>query len=132
MFKTLSGQLPPWEDLVVWAEESVQGVLRDMPPEIAERAKQVPVSYEHEVSQEILDDGLDADLLGLFIGEAYPDQGETTGPMPGQIVLFLVNLWLFADADKEIFIEEVEKTYIHELGHYLGMEEDEIDERGLS
>jgi predicted Zn-dependent protease with MMP-like domain len=51
--------------------------------------------------------------------------------MPPQIILFLLNLWEFSDADEEIFGEEVHTTYLHELGHYLGLNEDELTERGL-
>ena len=37
----------------------------------------------------------------------------------------------YAEADEEIYRDEVRLTYLHELGHYLGWDEDEIAERGL-
>jgi hypothetical protein len=40
------------------------------------------------------------------------------------------NLYI-ADADEEIFREEVHTTYLHELGHYLGLDEDDLFDRGL-
>jgi len=30
-----------------------------------------------------------------------------------------------------VFREEVERTYLHELGHYLGWDEDDVAARGL-
>ena len=39
--------------------------------------------------------------------------------------------WLIAEEDEEIFCDEVHTTYLHELGHYLGLDEDELTERGL-
>ena len=51
--------------------------------------------------------------------------------LPPQIILFLENLWDFAEGDEEIFRDEVHTTFLHELGHYLGLDEDELTERGL-
>ena len=33
--------------------------------------------------------------------------------------------------DVDVFREEVRLTYLHELGHYLGWDEDELTARGL-
>jgi len=52
-------------------------------------------------------------------------------PLPAQIILFLENLWDFAEEDEEFFREEVRTTYLHELGHYLGLNEIDLEERGL-
>jgi predicted Zn-dependent protease with MMP-like domain len=43
----------------------------------------------------------------------------------------LENLRDFAEGDEVIFREEVRTTFLHELGHYLGLDEDELTERGL-
>jgi predicted Zn-dependent protease with MMP-like domain len=51
--------------------------------------------------------------------------------MPPQIILFLENLWDLADGKETIFRKEVQTTFLHELGHYLGLGEDELTERGL-
>ena len=51
--------------------------------------------------------------------------------MPPQIILFLENLWDFAEGDESVFREEVATTLLHELGHYLGLDEDELTDRGL-
>jgi predicted Zn-dependent protease with MMP-like domain len=74
-------------------------------------------------------DGIEADTLGLFTGAEFADEGNV--PLPPQIILFLENLWDFAEGDEEIFRDEVQTTYLHELGHYLGLDEDELTGRGL-
>ena len=40
-----------------------------------------------------------------------------------------MDAWL--EEDEEIFREEVHTTYLHELGHYLGLDEDDLFDRGL-
>ena len=52
--------------------------------------------------------------------------------MPPQILLFVENIWDFAEGDEDVFCEEVRVTYYHELGHYLGLEEDELNLAGLN
>jgi predicted Zn-dependent protease with MMP-like domain len=51
--------------------------------------------------------------------------------MPPQIILFLENIWDVAETDEKLFRDEVRTTFLHELGHYLGLDEDDLTERGL-
>jgi predicted Zn-dependent protease with MMP-like domain len=51
--------------------------------------------------------------------------------MPPQIFLYMANLWDFAGEDVEAFRSEVRLTYLHELGHFLGWDEDDVASRGL-
>jgi hypothetical protein len=51
--------------------------------------------------------------------------------LPPQILLFLDNIWDLAEADESNYRDEVRLTYLHELGHYLGWNEEEIAQRGL-
>ena len=67
--------------------------------------------------------------LGLFTGPEFAEEEHAT--LPPQIILFLENIWEQAEGDEESFRDEVHTTYLHELGHYLGLDEDELTERGL-
>ena len=44
-----------------------------------------------------------------------------------RIRLFLDNLWDFSGEDMAAFREEVKTTLLHELGHYLGLDEDQVE-----
>jgi len=96
---------------------------------LQERARLVPVTFERVPGVELQADGIEPDTLGLFVGPDFAD--EESVPMPPQIMLFLDNLWDEAEQDEGWFVEEVRTTYLHELGHYLGLDEDELTERGL-
>lgn len=120
-----------WKLLLSLAQEEVQATLDALPPELRERALPLPVVYERVPSAELVADAIEADTLGLFVGEAFPDGEGGPSPLPPQIILFLENLWDFAEGDEETYLDEVHVTYIHELGHYLGLSEEELDERGL-
>lgn len=121
---------PPWKELVREAELEVKETLAELPRELRVAAQVVPVVYERRPSQALVDDGLDADLLGLFVGDPRAEGGQGSA-LPAQILLFLDNLWDFAEGDPEIFLDEVQTTYLHELGHYLGLDEIDLEKRGL-
>jgi predicted Zn-dependent protease with MMP-like domain len=122
---------PSWLHLLKLAQAEVEATLRELPRPLQAPARQLPVVYEPRPNQALLADGLDADVLGLFIGEPRAHEADGTGGLPPQIILFLENLWEFSESDEEIFCDEVHTTLMHELGHYLGLDEDDLEERGL-
>lgn len=114
------------------AQKAVAALRRELPPEMAAHAAEVPVVYLARPSKAMVrEDGLDPDLLGLFVGPNRAEGVESGDPLPPEILLFLDNLWDYAEGDEETFREEVRVTYYHELGHYLGLEEGELEDRGL-
>jgi len=118
-----------WEKKRALALAEVEALLAALPPPLRERAQKLPVTFEPCPNAALQADGIEADTLGLFTGAEFADEGQV--PLPPQIILFLGNLWDFAEGDEEIFREEVHTTYLHELGHYLGLDEDELTDRGL-
>ena len=118
-----------WEKLQALALAEVEATLAALPKALRERAEKLPVTFERQPNAGLQADGIEADTLGLFTGPELADEGNV--PMPPQIILFLENLWDFAEGDEEIFRDEVHTTFLHELGHYLGLDEDELTERGL-
>lgn len=114
------------------AKTEVEALRLQLPREMARRAAEVPVvMLPRPTKAMVRDDGVDPDLLGLFVGPNCAEGVESGDPLPPEILLFLENLWDYADGDEEIFREEVRVTYYHELGHYLGLEEDDLEDRGL-
>ena len=114
------------------AKKEVAALRRELPPEMAERANELPVVMLARPTRAMVrEDGLDPDLLGLFVGANRAEGAESGDPLPPEILLFVENLWDYAEGDEEVFREEVRVTYFHELGHYLGLEEGELEDRGL-
>ena len=120
-----------WERLHVLALAEVKATLAALPPPLRDRAQALPVTFERQPNAAHRRDGIEPDTLGLFVGPEFADEEITSMPLPPQIILFLENLWNLAEADEEFFREEVHTTYLHELGHYLGLDEDDLLERGL-
>ena len=113
------------------ADAELNRVRAVLPEEIRAEAQAVAVVCQMLPDKELLEPGETVyDLFGLFVGE---DRDETGGdlPVPPQIFLFLANIWDESDGDPRVFRREVRKTYLHELGHYLGLDEDDLRLRGM-
>jgi predicted Zn-dependent protease with MMP-like domain len=121
----------PWLRLLELAQSEVEATLRELPLPLQAPARKLPVVYEPRPGRELIEDGLDPDILGLFIGEPHTHEEDGRGGLPPQIILFLENLWDFSESDEGIYCDEVHTTFLHELGHYLGLDEDDLEERGL-
>lgn len=114
------------------AQQVVTAAQRRLPAEVRAVAAEVPVCYEPYPNEGILDEGWEPDILGLFVGHEHGGElRDDVAPLPSQILLFVENLWDYAEGDVEVFRDEVRLTYLHELGHYLGWDEDEVAQRGL-
>ena len=120
-----------WQRLRALASTEVDATQAALPAPLRARARALPVTYERRPNAAQRRDGIYPDTLGLFVGPEFAYEETTTLPLPPQIILFLENLWEMAEADEEIFCEEVHITYLHELGHYLGLNEDNLFDRGL-
>ncbi|HEY8241607.1 MAG TPA: metallopeptidase family protein [Kiritimatiellia bacterium] len=121
-----------WQRLVTAAQDEVAALLGALPRELRGEARRVPVSYEPRPSRVMVeDDGIAEDTLGLFVGTAMPDTESGAHDLPAQILLFLENIWEFANHDAKAYREEVRTTFLHELGHYLGLDEDDLTARDL-
>lgn len=120
-----------WKALQALADEEVAATLAELPVPLRERARALPVTFERHPNAAHRRDGIEPDTLGLFVGPEFAYEETTALPLPPQIILFLENIWDFAEADEQVFCEEVHTTYLHELGHYLGLDEDDLFDRGL-
>lgn len=120
-----------WGQLVRVADEEVAATQLRLPNALRAQASQVPVTCEPEPCAALVADGIEPDVLGLFVGEAFDIAGGSSMPIPAQVILFLQNLWDESGGDWTTFRFEVRRTYLHELGHFLGLNEEELGERDL-
>lgn len=117
-------------------EAIARRVLDELPEPFASRLADVPVILEPRPHREVVAEGFDPRALGLFEG---PDErgrnlvgsGIEPAPRPTRIVLFYANL-LAETPDADGLAREVEITILHEVAHYFGLDEDEVDALGLA
>ena len=118
-------------------ESAVQDAIDSIPEEFLDELENVAIVLADEPEEEDFDfDGLyteEGDLLGLYAGIAMTDRGDSYGygDFPDTITIFKgphERLGL-SHADT---CEEIRRTVVHEIAHYFGMDEDQVDEMGYA
>jgi predicted Zn-dependent protease with MMP-like domain len=120
------------ERLEAAAQRVVRVTMHRLPERIKTAAR--PCRIDLEWIDECLAAGEDLpgdDLLGLFEGASLSDPMPEDALSLPRIRLFLDSLWDHAGGDPETFRQEVRITLLHELGHFLGLDEDQVADLGL-
>jgi predicted Zn-dependent protease with MMP-like domain len=102
-------------------------VLDALPAPFGARLAHVPVLIERRPARALVEDGFDPRSFGLFEG---PTDAMRDVPAPTRIVLFACNL-LAEFPDPDTLAHQVELTVLHEIGHFFGLDEAELEELGL-
>jgi predicted Zn-dependent protease with MMP-like domain len=108
-------------------EQVAREVLDDLPEMFGQRLAHVPVLIERRPSRQLVESGFDPRSFGLFEG---PTDGVSDYPAPTRIVLFACNLLAVFPEEPEL-TEQIEVTLLHEIGHFFGLDEDQLLELGL-
>ena len=120
-----------WEARTDRAERIVRAVRAALPEPVREAAAAVAVRLDQRVPRHWLDDGVEPDSLGLFSGPSMRDADAGASDEAPLVSLFLENILDWCGGDEDAFDEEVERTFLHELGHFLGLEEGDMAPRDL-
>ena len=114
--------------------KEVSRVLDRLPRRFREQLHNVEFVVEERPSIELLRaEGLDPrhdTLYGIYQGVPLPDRSSLDPPLlPDKITIFAEPLQEDF-SDPEDLREEIRLTVLHEIAHYFGMDEDEIDDLG--
>ena len=114
--------------------EEAARVLDELPEEFREKLHNIEIVVQKRPSKRQLAE-MDLDthedvLYGLYEGVPLPDRSALDPPiLPDKITLFSEPLLSdFPDPDE--LREQIRLTLIHEIGHYFGMDDDEIEKLG--
>ena len=108
----------------------VQQAIADLPPPYAKLMESIAVVVEEEPPKEVLDDlELDGedDLLGLYQGHSLAEESffAAGGAEPAKISIYRGPILRQCDSPEEV-VEEVYDTVVHELGHHVGLDDEEM------
>jgi predicted Zn-dependent protease with MMP-like domain len=115
-------------------KKEVGRVIDRLPRSFRERLLNVEFVVEERPSIELLRaEGLDPrhdTLYGIYQGIPLPDRSSLDPPLlPDKITIFAEPL-LEDFPDPEELREEIRLTVLHEIAHYFGMDEEEIEDLG--
>jgi predicted Zn-dependent protease with MMP-like domain len=116
--------------------EVVTEALERLPDEFSKALKENLAIVVDRVPSEALirsiDPPLDPTILGYYVGVPLPERQPSNAPpaLPDVIYLFQTNLE-HECGDREELLEEIATTAYHEVAHFLGFDEDEMEDLGL-
>ena len=113
------------------ADAEVRSTIRALPLELRRKLDDVPVLLEQRPGPVLLDDGLPDDLLGVFDGPCHGERVADVSATSPTIILFVENLRDEVADAPDAFRQEVRTTLLHEIGHYLGLDEGALEDRDL-
>ena len=70
-------------------------------------------------------------LFGLYHGVPLPDRGNYMPLLPDTVTLFKRPIELVCSTWADV-VREVRITLLHEVGHYMGLDEDDLEAMGYS
>lgn len=108
--------------IILEVRESLPSDLRELSAEVIFTTADRPSDDDADSHEE---------LLGLYEGVSLPDRHvDNSFTLPDRITLFRIPLAEMCDNENQLR-REIRLTIIHELGHYFGFNEHELEERGL-
>ena len=114
-------------------EALVAEAVRSLPARFRRRLENVEVVVENDPTAEDLESvGIESGgtLLGLYRGIPRSERSVWNAhPLPDHIVIFRRPLEAMTRDRKEL-IKEIRITIMHEVGHFFGMDEDELHDIG--
>ena len=110
--------------------ELVQQAIAGLPPPYAKLMESIAVVVEEEPPEDVLRDlELDEkdDLLGLYQGQSLADDSffRPGGEPPPRISIYRGPILRLCETPEEV-VQEVYDTVVHELGHHVGLDDDEM------
>ena len=111
-------------------DQLVEQAIASLPAEFAQWLDEVPVIVEDRPGKSDREGAVEPDEddpLGMFAGPSLEDTRQ--GELPPRIMIYRQPL-MDACQSRDQLAEEIRKTLIHELGHYAGMDEDQLENKG--
>lgn len=120
--------LPGCDDIIC---DEVERTLDELPPAILERLGPVTILVEPRPARELVESGVDARILGFFEGATSEELAGPDAPITTtRILVFSHNLAAAFESELELR-DEVRITVLHEVGHFFGLDEDDMQRLGL-
>jgi predicted Zn-dependent protease with MMP-like domain len=112
--------------------ELVEKALSDIPEPFASHLEKITLEIKRRPSRKMLkEEGLEEDelLMGLYVGVPLTERHDGVEGGMDRIYIFQEDIELCCESEDEL-VKEVRVTVLHEIGHYFGMDEDDLDELG--
>ena len=124
-------QVGSFDHLIMVAHEEMAAAQGESLEALQAGARSVPVTLNSARIPALWQTALRQIRWVCFLGELVPLLSEQPSAADSDHSLSRKPLGIQAASDEVAYREEIRITYLHELGHYFGMDEDDLEARGL-
>ncbi|MDR2754709.1 MAG: metallopeptidase family protein [Planctomycetaceae bacterium] len=119
-------------------DKQVEWVLERLPKKVRQLLDEIPLHVEDRPSHRMIREmeiESDEELCGCFVGVALGERYERNQQVPNTVILFRQGIYAQAVNEQGIFSQielrrQIRMTILHELGHFHGLDEEELDQLG--
>jgi predicted Zn-dependent protease with MMP-like domain len=114
-------------------QRASEDALANLPRSIREAVENVPILVRDLPEEELLTvENVSPTILGIFIGVPRTEAALTEQARDvNRVILFKKNLEKICRTRAEL-VEQIQTTLQHEIGHYLGLDDDDLERIGLA
>ena len=112
----------------------VQQALDEIPDELFQRMENVVILVRNQPTdeeREAVGLGPRQTLLGLYVGRPLTSRGWYGETLPDRIMIYQQPIESVCRSEEEV-VEQVRETVLHEVAHHFGIDDDRLDEIGIS
>jgi len=114
-------------------DKAVRKAILRIPDELRQHLENIVISVQDRPSEALLEEvglPMDNSLLGIYMGDSLMHRSVTSPPIyPDTIFIFQKPLESMC-ADMDELENQIAITVIHEIAHFLGMDEERLRELG--
>ncbi|OUU21434.1 MAG: hypothetical protein CBC13_08915 [Planctomycetia bacterium TMED53] len=132
---------PPIPDISIdEAHDLIAKVLSELPEKIRKELEEVPIILEDLPDLSLIQESsgqISPNTLGLYSGSTIANKHDSSFsphegmPTAAVIRIYRRNLERMSQNEDDL-VEQVKITLLHEIGHHLGLDEDDVDRLGLA
>ena len=112
-------------------QELVEQAVAALPSFFQEKMENIAIVVEDRPASDVAEKYPGQMLLGLYRGVPLPKRSVwSLHPYPDVISIYQHNIERICRTEREI-VQQVRETVMHEIGHYFGMDEQQLRELGL-
>ncbi len=113
-------------------EDIVKRTIESLPDDMLKKIENVEFIVLEQPLPHQLEQHKGQMLLGLYEGIPLSRRGPYyANTLPDRIYVFMLPILLASKLEGEDFREKIRKVVLHEIGHFFGLSEEEIREKGV-
>ena len=113
-------------------EQIAKEALEQLPKELRKKIENVQIVVRDAKRPKRGDPLDERELFGLYVGVPLPNRrDDDLVRLPDTVILFKDNIEKEFKGDRTGMIKCIQETVLHELGHYFGFDEEDLEDMGI-